>query len=298
MRTWAIPLATLVLTGCVKGPYNLQVEAEIRDGPVALQLLKYEKDTYFPHPHVGGHSTSYAIVVRDDKNGRLTWLSNPAQRSPDELKKRTFRRSSVSGGQVVYFPIAEDYTLTPAVRRRDIVARGRVEERRPFAYDNAFVFRRHYGDSFDVVIADPEGAPFVVDKNGILLSQYYAWVAKQIDVEESRIMATQFGFMIAPMWTQASVMDLYDIKQAYRNLDDDRSGCPECEPIFKRTIVSDDDGMSWHLASYEVLRPLPEGSIVRGDDYFYDEKLKKVAPKSAAIDPGASVPSNTPTKAR
>ena len=292
MRAWAIPLTTLMLTGCIKGPYNLQVEAEIRDGPVALQLLKYEEDTYFPHPHVGGHSTSYAIVVRDDKNGKLTWLSDPAQLSPGDLKKRTFRRSSVSGEQVVYFPIAEDSTLTPAVRRRDIVARGRVEERRPFAYDNAFVFRRHYGDSFELAIADPEGAPFVVDKDGRLLSQYYAWVAKQIDVAERRITATQYNFLLDPLWTEVDGKSKvsWDIRDAYWPLDDDRTGCPDCEPIFKRTLVSNDNGMTWHLASYEVLRPLPEGSIVRGDDYYYDEKLKKVLLKSVPVEPKASSP--------
>lgn len=264
-----VACCSLLLAGCGIGPYNVEVLCEKREGEIAIQVVSYDRYSISPLPHVGGEDRFAGIrVVGDGFFGSTTWIGDTyLPYDYFDYAPEVCRRSDIEGSVVAIVPIYDHENLARHVRWDRLNYKG--EEANVIVLGSA-------GEEWVVRGVPDDGSPFVATAAGELVASV-RWLTSGVNVGADHMAATQQIRLRAPL-LELSAKDSSSFMHYLRG-NPKRAGCPECEPVIERTMVSFDEGMTWQLESYRALRPLPEGSVVRGDDYYYDVAKQKVLPK-------------------
>lgn len=255
----------LQLSACGIGPYDIEVLCEKREGDIAVQVVRYARYSMTLLPGLGGKDVFAGIrVVNDSFFGLDTWIGETYL--PIEyfsLAPEVCRRSDIDGENIAIVPITGHENLTRHVVWNRSNYRGRDE--------NVLVLHSSSSSLWTVRGAPDFGPPNLMDEQGQVLTSL-DWQTAKVQVDGSRIVASQQKALRQPF------LDFYariygpiksDHTLYYNTLDyvygnPTREGCPECEPVLWRTMVSDDFAVTWSLKDYGVLRPevLTDGVVL------------------------------------
>lgn len=246
-------LIYVVATRYLGLPYNIHVQCSIGDGSVAVEVVTYDRDWLSFIPHVGSGGGGIGVRVREGPiPWDRTWLIQ-GERSIDDdaYARRVCARSIVADDVVVYFPVLNYWSVASEVNRAE-----NMIENAPG--NSLMILRPSSEQSFSLVQIYDTGGPYLVTQANEPVSTR-TWATFSVELQGHILRATQGSFELKAF--EAASLD-WSTKERYWNMDSDRSGCSNCEPLLKRTIVSTDWGKTWQVEDYKTEGPLPPGALI------------------------------------
>jgi len=231
-----------LMFGCERGPYDISIVCKATSDNHTLEFVRYKFDTYHWNPHVAGNFDVAGVRyirdgIIDDEFWLLEKMSSDIEFYSDEICKKTVLGKNIT----IMYPIASRTYLGKDVIEKSIIGTSLPE--------NLFIINIKNNKKFILRGVPDQGPPYLVGKKDDILNTK-AWSTSKIIYKDGVLMAKQISFLEKPFLVKESEGDSF-IRSLY--FEGRGVGCKDCMPVFVRTMISTDSGITWNMKEYEQL---------------------------------------------